>query len=88
MYRDKNFKLIYNSIVEFTDKLEEHVISTQQVNSEERLYRIYANYEINLKNIFQNLQNCKKDQKQCIDNMKDDFEKLRSDIAKSLEKLK
>jgi hypothetical protein len=86
--KDKAFKQIYNSILEFTNQLEEHVITTQQLNPDENLYRIYANYEIELKNIFKNLENCKPESKQCITNLKENFEKLRSDTAKSIEKNK
>jgi hypothetical protein len=86
--KDNTFKQIYNSILEFTNQLEEHVITTQQLNPDENLYRIYGNYEIELKNIFKNLENCKPEGKQCITNLKENFEKLRSDTAKIIEKYK
>jgi hypothetical protein len=86
--KDSSFKQIYSSIVEFTNKLEEHVISTQQLNPDEQLYKIYGKYEIDLKNIFKEFENCKPEGKSCINNLKDNFEKLRSDIAKNLEKNK
>lgn len=86
--KDSSFKQIYNSILEFTNQLEDHVISTQQLNPDENLYRIYGNYEIELKNIFQNFENCKPEGKQCINSLKENFEKLRSDTAKNIEKNK
>jgi hypothetical protein len=43
--KDNTFKQIYTSIVDFTNQLQDHVISTQQLNPDEQLYRIYAKYE-------------------------------------------
>jgi hypothetical protein len=86
--KDSTFKQIYASIFDFTNQLQNHVISTQQLNPDEQLYRIYGKYEIELKNIFKDFQNCKPEGKLCVNNLKENFEKLRSDTAKCLEKNK
>jgi hypothetical protein len=90
MYKnDKIFINTYNNVFDFNSQLWNYVINSGQLNLDESMIGLYANYEINLRRLFKELDLCiaKNDKNNfCIQQFKTDFEKLRSDTSKLINK--
>ena len=89
MFNNKKFLELKKEIYEFNNLLENFVITSSQLNSNEDLINLNFYYENNLRDITRTLLVCEKKEKiyeVCLNEYKENFYKLRSDLSINLEK--